>query len=64
MYKVTIYWIVDSKAFRVAVHEKYNGIPDTMSVNGESEAILTEEELTAVRRGEPKYLRIRHITKL
>ena len=64
MLKVTIYWVETDKTFRKGVHLKYPGIPDTMSLNGESEAFITEEELAAIRRGEPKYLHIRRVEKL
>lgn len=57
-----IYWVTNNWHLIRRIREKYN-LPQYMSVNGITEAVVDEDTLNALRKGEPKYLIIRKITK-
>lgn len=57
-----IYWVTNDWNLIRRIRDKYH-IPQYMSVNGITEAVVDEATLNALRKGEPKYLIIRKITK-
>lgn len=59
---IQIYWVTNDWHLIRRIREKYN-LPQYMSVNGITEAKVDKDTLNALRKGEPKYLIIRKITK-
>lgn len=59
---IQIYWVTNDWHLIRHIREKYN-LPQYMSVNGITEAKVDKDTLNALRKGEPKYLIIRKITK-
>lgn len=57
-----IYWVTNNWNLIRRIRDKYH-LPQYMSVNGITEANVDEDTLNALRKGEPKYLIIRKITK-
>lgn len=59
---IQICWVTNYWHLIRRIREKYN-LPQYMSVNGITEAKVDKDTLNALRKGEPKYLIIRKITK-
>lgn len=59
---IQIYWVTNNWNLIRRIRDKYH-LPQYMSVNGITEAKVDEDTLNALRKGEPKYLIIRKITK-
>lgn len=60
--KVTIYWVTNDWRLIRRIREKYR-FPQYMTLNGLTEAEVDEETLANLRKGEPKFLKIRKIEK-
>lgn len=56
--KVTVYWVTHDMRLIRRIRNKY-GLPQYTTVNGETEADISEETLASLRKGEPEYLIIR-----
>ena len=63
MKRITIYWPHSDRELARRIRRKY-GLPDRETVNGTTEAVVTEETLLALRRGEPTYIVIRRVEDL
>lgn len=57
---ITIYWVTRDWNLIRRLREKYK-IPQYTTVNGLTEAEVSEETLNSLRRGEPEFLIIRKI---
>lgn len=60
--KVTIYWVTNDWNLIRRIREKYR-LPQYMTLNGLTEAEVDEWTLANLRKGEPKFLKIRKIEK-
>lgn len=60
--KVAIYWVTNDWNLIRRIREKYR-LPQYMTLNGLTEAEVDEWTLENLRKGEPKFLKIRKIEK-
>lgn len=60
MKRIVVYWPDHDRELARRIRLKY-GLPDRVTVNGTTEAVVTDDTLRSLRRGEPRYLVIRRV---